>query len=101
MWDSALDRYLKKYGSWLAGADQSTAALWLSSNDGNPMTYDGVARAITDNTRATAGIALGAAALTREQTQSNLSRGHRILVYGFDVMMLKAHARQAAGWLQS
>jgi len=55
LWDSALDRYLKKYGSWLAGADQSTAALWLSSNDRNPMTYDGVARAITDTTRATVG----------------------------------------------
>ena len=43
-----------------------------------------------------AGIALGAAALTREQAQSNLRRGHRILVYGFDVLMLKQHVRQAA-----
>jgi len=32
-----------------------------------------------------AGIAPGAAAVTREQTQSNIRRGHRILVYGFDV----------------
>ena len=47
----ALDRYLEKYRPVLAGADQSTAALWLSSNDGNPMTYDGVARAITETTR--------------------------------------------------
>ena len=30
----ALDRYLRKYRPVLAGADQSTAALWLSSNDG-------------------------------------------------------------------
>src|SRR5262249_18353903 len=53
----ALDRYLKKYRPLLAGADQSTvAALWLSSNDGNPMTYDGVARAITDTTRSTVGV---------------------------------------------
>ena len=43
-------------------------------------------------------IALGAAALTREQAQANLQRGHRILVYGFDVLMLKQHARQAAEW---
>jgi 4-hydroxy-2-oxoheptanedioate aldolase len=48
-----------------------------------------------------AGIALGAAALTREQTQSNIRRGHRILVYGFDVLMLKQHARQAAEWARA
>jgi integrase len=55
----ALDRYLKKYRPLLAGADQSTvAALWLSSNDGKPMTYDGVARAITETTRATVGVAV-------------------------------------------
>lgn len=45
-----------------------------------------------------AGIALGAAALTREQAQSNLRRGHRILVYGFDLLMLKQHAGQAMQW---
>jgi site-specific recombinase XerD len=39
----------------LAGADQSTAA--FSSNDGNPMTYDGVARVITETTRSTVGVA--------------------------------------------
>ena len=39
--EPALDRYLKKYRLWLAGADQSTAALWLSSNDGNAMSYAG------------------------------------------------------------
>jgi 4-hydroxy-2-oxoheptanedioate aldolase len=45
-----------------------------------------------------AGIALGAAALTREQTESNLRRGHRILLYGFDVLILKQHVRQAMEW---
>jgi integrase len=54
----ALDRYLKKYRPWLAGADQSTAALWLSSNDGNPMTYNAVARVITETTRATISVAV-------------------------------------------
>ena len=48
-----------------------------------------------------AGIALGAAALTREQAQGNIRRGHRILVYGFDVLILKQHARQAAEWARS
>jgi site-specific recombinase XerD len=51
----ALDRYLKEYRPLLAGADQSTAA--FSSNDGNPMTYDGVARVITETTRSTVGVA--------------------------------------------
>jgi len=45
-----------------------------------------------------ASIALGAAALTREQTEGNLRRGHRILVYGFDVLMLEQHVRQAMAW---
>lgn len=45
-----------------------------------------------------AGIALGAAAFTKEQAQTNMRRGHRLFFYGFDVLMLKQHARQAAGW---
>jgi 4-hydroxy-2-oxoheptanedioate aldolase len=48
-----------------------------------------------------AGVALGAAALTREQAQGNIRRGHRILVYGFDVLMLKQAARQNADWVRS
>jgi 4-hydroxy-2-oxoheptanedioate aldolase len=47
-----------------------------------------------------AGIALGAAALTREQAQANLKRGHRLFFYGFDVLMLRQHARQAVGWVR-
>jgi integrase len=55
----ALDRYLKKYRPVLAGAVQSSlTALWLSSNDGSPMTYDGVARAVTETTRSTVGVAV-------------------------------------------
>jgi site-specific recombinase XerD len=54
-----LERYLKKYRPLLAGADQSSAAaLWLSSNDGMPMSYAGVERAITETTRSTVGIAV-------------------------------------------
>jgi integrase len=53
----ALDRYLKKNRPELAGAVQSSlTALWLSSNDGSPMTYDGVARAVTETTRSTVGV---------------------------------------------
>ena len=54
----ALDRYLKKYRTILAGADQSTKALWLSSNDGASMSYAGVERVLTETTRTTVGIAV-------------------------------------------
>lgn len=54
----ALDRYLGKYRPALMGADQAINALWLSSNDGEPMTYAGVAHAITETTRATVGVAV-------------------------------------------
>jgi hypothetical protein len=55
----ALDRYLRKYRPVLTGADQSAAnALWLSSNDGAPMSYAGVERVITETTRATVGVAV-------------------------------------------
>jgi 4-hydroxy-2-oxoheptanedioate aldolase len=48
-----------------------------------------------------AGIALGAAALTREQAEGNIRRGHRILVYGFDVLMLKQQVRQSMEWARA
>jgi integrase len=54
----ALDRYLKKYWPFLAGADQSATALWLSSNDGASMSYAGVERVLTEATRATVGVAV-------------------------------------------
>jgi integrase len=54
----ALDRYLKTYRPILAGADQSTKALWLSSNDGASMSYAGVERVLTETTRTTVGIAV-------------------------------------------
>jgi 4-hydroxy-2-oxoheptanedioate aldolase len=47
-----------------------------------------------------AGIPLGAAGLTREQTQALLDRGHRVLVNGFDVLMLGGAVRQTAEWRQ-
>jgi 4-hydroxy-2-oxoheptanedioate aldolase len=46
----------------------------------------------------TAGIPLGAAALTREETRVLLDRGHRLPVHGFDVLMLGDLVRQAAEW---
>jgi site-specific recombinase XerD len=54
----ALDRYLKTYRLLLAGPDQSTAALWLSSNGGTTMSYSGIERVITDTTRSAVGVAV-------------------------------------------
>jgi 4-hydroxy-2-oxoheptanedioate aldolase len=45
-----------------------------------------------------AGIAMGCAAFTRDQAQASLKRGYRVLVCGFDVLMLKQQVRQAAEW---
>lgn len=48
-----------------------------------------------------AGIALGAAALTPEQTQDNIRCGHRLFLHGFDVLMLKQQVRQAKEWARA
>ena len=48
-----------------------------------------------------AGIALGGAALTKEQTHSIMKKGYRVLVHHFDVLVLKQHARQTAEWRQT
>jgi integrase len=54
---SALERYLTKYRPVLAErADTSTAALWLSSNDGRPMSYSAVELVVTETTRQTVGV---------------------------------------------
>lgn len=45
-----------------------------------------------------AGIALGGGALTREQTSAVLKKGYRVLVHGFDVLMLKQLVREASEW---
>jgi integrase len=55
----ALDRYLGKYRPALARAyDPPPAALWLSSNNGAPMSYDAVARVITETTLFTVGVSV-------------------------------------------
>jgi integrase len=51
-----LSDYLKKYRPVLARENCQSAALWLSSNDGNPMTYHAVADVIERTTRSTTGV---------------------------------------------
>lgn len=45
-----------------------------------------------------AGIPLGGAALTKEQTQSIVNRGYRVLVHNFDVLILKQYVQQTFEW---
>jgi hypothetical protein len=45
-----------------------------------------------------ADIPLGGAAFTQEQTRDLLKRGYRVLVHGFDVLMLAGLVRQNAEW---
>jgi integrase len=50
-----LQTYLKMHRPILTRDRCESGALWLSSNDGKPMKYSGVARAITDTTLQTTG----------------------------------------------
>jgi integrase len=51
-----IDRYLGVHRPVLARIDKSSAALWLSSNDGAPLTYLAVEKAISQTTLATVGV---------------------------------------------
>jgi len=53
---TALTLYVGTYRQVLQGNKSESNTLWLSSHDGAAMTYDGVARAITEMTRSAVGI---------------------------------------------
>jgi integrase len=52
----ALGKYLSKYRPALARKDGQSGALWLSSNNGQPMTYHAVAAAVERTTRMAVGV---------------------------------------------
>ena len=56
----AIDAYISRHRPNLAQSSASSDALWLSSNDGSPMTYDGVAKALSATTLATVGVDVSA-----------------------------------------
>jgi integrase len=51
-----IERYLGLHRPVLAREDSSTGALWLSSNDGAPMSYSGFERTIKSTTFSTVGV---------------------------------------------
>ncbi len=81
----------------LATFDLSTD-LGVSGKFDAPVLVDAVKHA--ERVILEAGIALGTAAFTKEQTQAQIKRGYRILVHGFDVLMLKQHAKDAMSWIK-
>jgi integrase len=53
---TSIDRYVSEYRPTLG--DVATNALWLSGNDGQPMSYSGVEKIVTQTTRTTLGVAV-------------------------------------------
>src|SRR5262245_50864209 len=82
----------------IATFDLSTE-LGVSGKLDAPILLDAVRHA--ENVILKAGIALGAAAFSKEEAQANLRRGHRLLVYGFDILMLKHQVKQATQWARA
>lgn len=78
------------------GSFDLTTDLGISGQFGNPLFREACAR-IEDVVLA-AGLPLGGAAFTAEQSKLLLERGYRILLHGFDVLMLGAHVREAKAW---
>jgi site-specific recombinase XerD len=52
----AIDRYITTFRPTLAARAPASSALWLSSNNGAPMSYSGVERAIKSTTLSTVGV---------------------------------------------
>jgi integrase len=82
---AAIESYMKIHRPVLAQG-QASSALWLSSNDGQPMGYDGVAQAIKATTLSTLGVALSphlfrtaAASTAAMHCGANLNLGAAVL----------------------
>jgi integrase len=96
-----IDRYLNQHRPVLARTDDSASALWLSSNDGAPMSYAGVEGVIKATTLSTVGVdvsphlfrACGAStAATRAGDNPHLASA---LLHHTDVSVTNAHYNRA------
>lgn len=79
----------------IAPYDLSTE-LGVSGQFGAPILHQAIAHA--ERVILEAGIPLGGAAFTKEQTQTMLKKGYRVLAHQFDVLILKQFAQQTAEW---
>src|SRR5262245_48406470 len=57
-WHLFIDRYLSHYRPVLARSDNKVSALWLSANDGTPITANHVTDLINAATLSTVGVAV-------------------------------------------
>ena len=80
---------------FIAPFDLSTE-LGVSGKFDAPELKDAIRRA--EDAILEAGIAMGGAAMSREQTVTARERGYRVIVHGFDVLVLKAHCVAASEW---
>jgi 4-hydroxy-2-oxoheptanedioate aldolase len=78
------------------GSFDLTTDLGISGQFGHPMFGDACAR--IEKAALQAGVPLGGAAFTPEQSKILRERGYRILLHGFDVLMLGHLVREAKHW---
>jgi 4-hydroxy-2-oxoheptanedioate aldolase len=81
------------------GAFDLTTDLGVSG-DFNAPTFKDAVREV-EAAAAEAGLPLGGAAMTEQHTGDLLVRGYRVLLHGFDVLMLAQRVREASGWRKS
>jgi 4-hydroxy-2-oxoheptanedioate aldolase len=81
--------------AFLAQFDLSTA-LGVHGRFDAPEFRDAVAT--VERAAANAGVPLGTSGLTREQSQAAVAAGYRVLIHGFDALMLKQQVAEFRGW---
>ncbi|WMT78744.1 site-specific integrase [Bradyrhizobium sp. Ash2021] len=97
----AIDAYINRQRPILARSDTSSNALWVSSNDGSPMTYDGVARVLSATTLATIGVDVsahlfrGAAATTAAVYGGSTPHLASAVLHHTDPRVTEAHYNRA------
>ena len=80
----------------VVGSFDLSTDLGISGQFDSPAFKDAIAR--IEAAVFAAGLPLGGAALNPDQTKALLARGYRIVLHGFDVLMLGGLVRQAAAW---
>jgi site-specific recombinase XerD len=96
-----IDRYLSQYRPVLARTDNPISALWLSSNDGAPMSYAGVEGVIKATTLSTVGVDMSPHLFRASAASTAATRGGdnphlaSALLHHTDVSVTNAHYNRA------
>jgi site-specific recombinase XerD len=99
-----IDRYIEIYRPILSRENQTVpTALWLASDDGNPMTYYMVREALTETTRSTLGVPVSphlfrtAVASTAAALAGDFPHLASALLHHTDPSVTDAHYNRATG----